>query len=154
MRFFSRLLSLSATLLLAAAVSAAEPIRVGEYGAFSGKEAAFGLSSRKGVTLALEEANAAGGVLGRILELVAEDNQSKAGESATIAKNASYSSQATLWARTMSSYSGNSKTVNGRLPSTTINRHFESCWQTVYLWQNSWNVGRVGWLTFIVVTSA
>ena len=86
MRFFSHLISLGATLLLAAAVSAADPIRVGEYGAFSGKEAAFGLSSRKGVTLAIEEANAAGGVLGRTLELVAEDNQSKAGESATIAK--------------------------------------------------------------------
>ena len=61
-------------------------IKIGNYGAFSGKEAAFGTSSRKGVILAFEEANAAGGVLGRKLELVAEDNQSKAGESATIAK--------------------------------------------------------------------
>jgi len=62
------------------------PIKIGQYGAFSGKEAAFGTSSHKGVILAFEEANAAGGILGRKLELVAEDNQSKAGESATIAK--------------------------------------------------------------------
>jgi len=62
------------------------PIRVGEYGAFSGKEAAFGTAARKGAILAFEEANAAGGVLGRPVELVTEDNQSKAGESATIAK--------------------------------------------------------------------
>jgi branched-chain amino acid transport system substrate-binding protein len=78
-------LSLLALCLLPA-LPAAEPIRVGEYGAFSGKEAAFGLSSRKGVTLAIEEANAAGGVLGRPLELLTEDNQSRQGESATIAK--------------------------------------------------------------------
>jgi branched-chain amino acid transport system substrate-binding protein len=71
---------------LAAAVRSDEPIRIGQYGAFSGKEAAFGVSSRKGVILAFEEANASGGVLGRKLELLTEDNQSKAGESATIAK--------------------------------------------------------------------
>lgn len=73
-------------LTLAASAGAAEPIKIGNYGAFSGKEAAFGSSSRKGVILAFEEANAAGGVLGRPLELIAEDNQSKHGESATIAK--------------------------------------------------------------------
>jgi hypothetical protein len=38
------------------------------------------------VILAFEEANANGGVLGRPVELIAEDNQSKHGESATIAK--------------------------------------------------------------------
>jgi branched-chain amino acid transport system substrate-binding protein len=62
------------------------PIKVGQYGAFSGKEAAFGTAARKGAMLAFDEINAAGGVLGRPLELLTEDNQSKAGESATIAK--------------------------------------------------------------------
>jgi branched-chain amino acid transport system substrate-binding protein len=66
--------------------TSSDPIKIGQYGAFSGKEAAFGLSSRNGVILAFEEANAAGGVLGRKVELLTEDNQSKAGESATIAK--------------------------------------------------------------------
>ena len=73
-------------LLLAAAATAEDTIKIGQYGAFSGKEAAFGLSARKGVILAVEEVNAAGGVLGRKLELITEDNQSKQGESATIAK--------------------------------------------------------------------
>ena len=63
-----------------------EPIKIGQYGAFSGKEASFGTAAHKGVILAFDEANAAGGVLGRKVELVSEDNQSKAGESATIAK--------------------------------------------------------------------
>ena len=70
----------------AAALAAGDPIRIGEYGAFSGKDADFGLAARKGVILAFEEANAAGGVLGRPVELLTEDNQSKLGESATIAK--------------------------------------------------------------------
>jgi branched-chain amino acid transport system substrate-binding protein len=68
------------------ALATTEPIKIGQYGAFSGKEAAFGISARKGVMLAFEETNAAGGVLGRPVQLISEDNQSKAGESATIAK--------------------------------------------------------------------
>ncbi len=76
----------AASLAAPSARAAADPIKIGQYGAFSGKEAAFGLSARKGAILAFEEANAGGGVLGRKLELVTEDNQSKAGESATIAK--------------------------------------------------------------------
>ncbi|MBL9206697.1 MAG: ABC transporter substrate-binding protein [Opitutaceae bacterium] len=60
-------------------------IKVGEYASLTGKEAAFGQSSHKGTVLAIEEINAAGGVLGRKLELVYEDNQSKPGESGTIA---------------------------------------------------------------------
>src|SRR5258708_12627305 len=79
---------LAALLLLAlvAAVRADDPIKIGEYGAFTGKEAAFGVSARKGVILAFEEGKAAGGALGRKLDLLTEDNQSRAGESATIAK--------------------------------------------------------------------
>jgi len=61
-------------------------IKVGEYASLTGKEAAFGQSSHKGTLLAIEEINAAGGALGRQLELITEDNQSKQGESATIVK--------------------------------------------------------------------
>ncbi|MBM3854806.1 MAG: ABC transporter substrate-binding protein, partial [Verrucomicrobia bacterium] len=61
-------------------------IRIGEFASLTGKEAAFGQSSHKGTLLACEEVNAAGGVLGRPIELITEDNQSKAGESATIVK--------------------------------------------------------------------
>jgi branched-chain amino acid transport system substrate-binding protein len=84
-----RLPRLLASLVLAATASAAlaaEPIKVGLYGAFTGKDAAFGVAARKGATIALEEINAAGGVLGRPFELIVGDNQSKVGESATIAK--------------------------------------------------------------------
>src|SRR5206468_2960455 len=66
--------------------AAAEPIKFGEIEPLTGKEAAFGQSSHRGVVLAIEEINARGGVLGRPLELITQDNQSKPGESATIAK--------------------------------------------------------------------
>ncbi len=72
--------------LIPAAVRANDalaPIKVGEIASLTGKEAAFGQSSHKGTLLAIEELNAAGGVLGRTLDLLTEDNQSKAGESAT-----------------------------------------------------------------------
>ena len=65
---------------------AAEPIKVGEYASLTGKEASFGQSSHKGIVLAFEEINAAGGVLGRPLQLLTEDNQTKPGESATAVK--------------------------------------------------------------------
>ena len=70
----------------ATGVGSSEPIKVGEFASLTGKEAAFGQSSHKGTALAIEEINAAGGVLGRKIEHVFEDNQSKAGESATIVK--------------------------------------------------------------------
>jgi branched-chain amino acid transport system substrate-binding protein len=75
-----------AGLLTGLALTAAEPIRIGEYASLTGKEAAYGETSHKGITLAFEELNAAGGVLGRPLELLTEDNQSKQGESATAVK--------------------------------------------------------------------
>lgn len=53
-------------------------ILVGFYGSLTGDGASFGLSSREGAELALDEINAAGGLLGgRKLRLLAEDDQSK-----------------------------------------------------------------------------
>jgi branched-chain amino acid transport system substrate-binding protein len=84
-------MKLPARLLLAlaaatAALTAQETIKIGEYASLTGKEASFGQQSHKGLTLAIEEINAAGGALGRKLELFTEDNQTKPGESATAAK--------------------------------------------------------------------
>ena len=79
---------LIASVLLAGHARAAttDPIKIGHYGSLTGKDAAFGVATRKGVLLAIEELNAKGGVLGRKLEYVVEDIQSKQGESATAVK--------------------------------------------------------------------
>lgn len=62
-----------------------DAILVGEFASLTGKEATFGISSHEGTQLAIEEVNAAGGVLGKQIKLLTEDNQSKAGESANVA---------------------------------------------------------------------
>ena len=79
--------AVGAFLLLSALLRAApEPIRVGHFASLTGKEASFGVAGRKGIELAVAELNAAGGVLGRPVEYLVEDIQSKAGESATAVK--------------------------------------------------------------------
>jgi branched-chain amino acid transport system substrate-binding protein len=77
---------IATALLLAACSKQNDAIKVGEYASLTGKDATFGQSSHKGAVMAFEEINAAGGVLGKKLELISEDNQSKSGESATVAK--------------------------------------------------------------------
>ncbi|MSU47513.1 MAG: ABC transporter substrate-binding protein [Opitutus sp.] len=76
----------ASALLLASCAKKSDAIKVGEYASLTGKEAGFGQTSHHGVVLAIEEINATGGVLGRKLELAYEDNQTKAGESATAVK--------------------------------------------------------------------
>jgi branched-chain amino acid transport system substrate-binding protein len=84
MKLASRLLL--TLVVLALALRAQDTIKIGEYASLTGKEASFGQQSHKGLTLAIEELNAAGGVLGKKLELITEDNQTKPGESATAVK--------------------------------------------------------------------
>jgi branched-chain amino acid transport system substrate-binding protein len=75
---------LAATLVVGCKQGGSNTIRVGEFASLTGKEATFGISSHEGTLLAIEEINAAGGVLGKKLELLTEDTQSKAGEPATV----------------------------------------------------------------------
>ena len=85
---FRQIAVLSLLALQSAALHANEGalIKIGEIASLTGKEAAFGQSSHKGTLLAIEELNAADGLLGRQLKLITEDNQTKAGESATAAR--------------------------------------------------------------------
>src|SRR5579864_9081853 len=52
-------------------------ILVGEYGSLTGGIATFGISTRDGSQQAFDEINAAGGVLGKKIKLLVEDDQSK-----------------------------------------------------------------------------
>lgn len=58
-------------------------IVVGFYGSLTGDGASFGQSSKEGSELAVEEINAAGGVLGRKIKLLIEDDQSKPDEASS-----------------------------------------------------------------------
>lgn len=56
---------------------AAEPIKIGMSGPFTGGSSSMGVSMRDGVRLAVDEINAAGGVIGRKIELVERDDEAK-----------------------------------------------------------------------------
>ena len=57
-------------------------IVVGEFGSLTGSEATFGQSTHEAIMLAVDEINAAGGVNGRKIRVLTEDDQSKAEEAA------------------------------------------------------------------------
>ena len=61
----------------AVAAIAAEPIKIGVTGPFTGGSAPMGVSMRDGVKLAVSEINAKGGVLGRKFEIVERDDEAK-----------------------------------------------------------------------------
>ncbi len=65
------------TALLALPAFAADPIKIGMSGPFTGGSSSMGVSMRDGVKLAVSEINAAGGILGRPIELVERDDEAK-----------------------------------------------------------------------------
>ncbi len=82
-----RLLALSTVLAsLTAATWAQDEIKVGEFASLTGGSASFGQSSHKGTALAIDEINAGGGALGKKFKLITEDDQSQAGQPATIVR--------------------------------------------------------------------
>ncbi|MGH7000907.1 MAG: ABC transporter substrate-binding protein, partial [Stellaceae bacterium] len=65
---------------------AADPIRIGVDGPFTGGSAPMGIDMLRGVDLAADEINKAGGILGRPLVLVKRDDQANNDRGAQIAK--------------------------------------------------------------------
>jgi branched-chain amino acid transport system substrate-binding protein len=68
---------LASTATLTGAAFAAGTIKVGLSGPFTGGSSSMGVSMRDGVKLAVGEINAAGGVLGKQLQLVERDDEAK-----------------------------------------------------------------------------
>ena len=58
-------------------------IVIGEYGSLTGNTATFGQSTKNGSEMAFEEINKGGGLLGKPVRLIVEDDQSKPEEAAT-----------------------------------------------------------------------
>ncbi len=77
--------------LLAAAVLAVpacrrgggDEILIGEYGSLTGTTATFGQSTNNAIQMAFAEINEAGGILGKKVRIIVEDDQSKPEEAAT-----------------------------------------------------------------------
>ena len=60
------------------------PIKIGVYGDLSGQTSSFGQSTRNGSQMAADEINAAGGINGRQVQLIHEDDQGEPGKAATV----------------------------------------------------------------------
>jgi len=78
--------SLSSTFLISSCnkSGSSDEILIGEYASLTGSEATFGQSSHNGLVLAVEEINKVGGVLGKQIKLITEDNQGKPSETQTV----------------------------------------------------------------------
>ncbi|HXM75938.1 MAG TPA: ABC transporter substrate-binding protein [Thermoanaerobaculia bacterium] len=63
--------------------TATQSIEIGFFGALTGPQATFALSGRNGAKLAIEEINRSGGVLGKKLELLIEDDRNEPSEAAS-----------------------------------------------------------------------
>ena len=61
----------------------AQKIEIGFFGALTGPQATFALSGRNGAKLAIDQLNAAGGVLGKKLDLLVEDDHNDPSEAAS-----------------------------------------------------------------------
>ena len=71
---------------LASSCCALAGVKIGAVSCLTGALSTFGVSSIQGARMAVEEINGNGGVLGAPIELIVEDNGSKPGEAATIAR--------------------------------------------------------------------
>jgi len=72
-----KLTALSLLLASSGLAMAADPIKIGVDGPFTGGSSSMGVSMRDGVRLAVDEINKSGGVLGRKLEVVERDDEAK-----------------------------------------------------------------------------
>src|SRR6185436_18911841 len=82
---------LLASLIIASLLIACQPqggggdkVRIGVFMSMTGSTAQFGISSTNGIKMAADEVNAAGGVNGKKIELLVQDDRSDAQEAATI----------------------------------------------------------------------
>ncbi len=61
-----------------------EEILIGEYGSLTGTTATFGISTRNGIAMAVDEVNQAGGIFGKKIRVIVEDDQGKPEEAQTV----------------------------------------------------------------------
>lgn len=80
-------LAIAASFLMVAACEqkqAGNTVRIGVFMSLTGSTANFGISSVNGIKMATDEANAQGGINGKQIELLVQDDRSDAAEAATI----------------------------------------------------------------------
>jgi branched-chain amino acid transport system substrate-binding protein len=85
-KIFWGILGISISLLLSSCAKKEDVVFLGEYGSLTGVTATFGKSTQRGIEIALDEINQAGGIDGKLFKIIVEDDQSKPEEAATAVK--------------------------------------------------------------------
>lgn len=75
---------IAAVFVLSSCTKKEDVILIGEYGSLTGDDATFGISTNKGIKMAFDEINAKGGIKGKKVKLITEDNQGKNEETAKV----------------------------------------------------------------------
>ncbi|MBV9130749.1 MAG: ABC transporter substrate-binding protein [Verrucomicrobia bacterium] len=70
----------------AADADADEAVKIGEVNPMTGAIGRYGMTCHQGIQLAINQANSSGGVLGKKIDLLTEDNQSQPGQTSTIVR--------------------------------------------------------------------
>ncbi|MBV9107145.1 MAG: ABC transporter substrate-binding protein [Verrucomicrobia bacterium] len=70
----------------AADADADEAVKIGEVNPMTGAIGRYGMTCHQGIQLAIDQANSSGGVLGKKIDLLTEDNQSQPGQTSTIVR--------------------------------------------------------------------
>ena len=98
-KFWRRpLLAAVAATFMAAGAFAADPVKLGHVAALSGPSAQSGEAITRGLTIAIDEINAAGGVLGgRMIELVQRDDESNPPKGAIAARELIFKEKVTAF---------------------------------------------------------
>lgn len=68
----------------ASAIITNNEIVFGEFGSMTGSESTFGVSTHKGIMMAVDEINAKGGVKGKKIKVISYDDQGKSDEAVTV----------------------------------------------------------------------
>ena len=107
-----------AIVFTAAGLNAAETIKVGFHAPLTGFAASDGKSASEGAKLAIEQVNTAGGVDGKMLELVVYDDQAKAAQAIPIANKLIGQDEVAIGVS--GSYSGPTRSAAGVFQESSI----------------------------------
>ena len=80
----SLLLCLAALASCANDQGSADEILIGEYGSLTGTTATFGISTMNGIDMAVDQLNQSGGLLGKTVRVIVEDDQGRPEEAQTV----------------------------------------------------------------------
>ena len=77
---------LAAGLTIGKRAQAADTVRIGTFGPFTGPAAGLGLQAKKGIEFAVQQFNAAGGVNGKTVELISYDDRGNRAEAVSVVR--------------------------------------------------------------------